>query len=116
MKKELLNMLSSACRDRPVTREDIRGRFRISDRTARGLIEDLRDDGYPVIGTSDSKGYWIARSDAELNAFMRNYTAKAVTIQKRAYKMASRFYQVEVRGHDRAAGGDGIGSSETTKD
>lgn len=102
MKKELLNMLSAACRDRPVTRDDIRIKFQVCDRKARELIEDLRDDGYPVVGTSDSKGYWIARTDGEFAAFIQNYTAKAVTIQKRAYKMASRFYQecVEVGRND----------------
>jgi Mn-dependent DtxR family transcriptional regulator len=89
----LLHMLEQASRDEPVTREDIRRTFRVPDRSAREMIERLRDNGYPVIGTSDTKGYWIAGSDAEMEMFIRNYTAKARTIQKRAEKMCRTFYQ-----------------------
>lgn len=83
----LLNMLEHANRDHPVTREEIRRVFRCGDRAGRNKIEQLRDQGYPVIGTSDEKGYWLAGSKAELEAFLRNYTAKARTIEKRAGRM-----------------------------
>lgn len=89
----LLVMLEQASRDKPVTRERIRGMFRVSDRAAREMIERLRDSGYPVVGTSDTKGYWIAKTEEELQMFLRNYTAKAKTIQERAEKMNRAFYQ-----------------------
>lgn len=89
----LLAMLEQASRDKPVTRERIRGTFKVPDRTAREMIERLRDSGVPVVGTSDARGYWIAKTEEEMQMFLRNYTAKAKTIQKRAEKMARSFYQ-----------------------
>ena len=92
-KEALMRMLENASRDRPVTRLRIRAAFRVGDRGARRLVEELRDAGYPVVGTSDHKGYWIAGSEEELKLFMRNYTAKARTIQRRALRMCGRFYE-----------------------
>lgn len=89
----LLVMLEQASREKPVTRERISGMFRVSDRAAREMIERLRDSGYPVIGTSDARGYWIAKNEEELQMFLRNYTAKAKTIQDRADKICQTFYQ-----------------------
>lgn len=92
-KEALLQMLENASRDRPVTRRQIRAAFRVSDRRARRMVEELRDAGYPVVGTSDYKGYWVAGSEEELKWFMRNYIAKARTIQRRALRMCGRFYE-----------------------
>ena len=90
-------MLQQANRDKPVLKERICGEFRVDDRKARKMIEDLRDGGHPVVGTSDTKGYWIAKSEAEMEMFIRNYTSKARTIQKRAERMNRTFYQEKVR-------------------
>lgn len=89
----LLFMLEEASRDQPVTRHKIRVTFRVTDRCARKMVEELREAGYPVIGISGQEGYWIARTEDELKMFMRDYTAKARTIQKRALKMCGKFYE-----------------------
>lgn len=86
-------MLEHASRDEPVTRQDIRTTFHVTDRVARKMVEQLRDNGYPVIGISSREGYWMARSEKELQVFMRDYTAKARTIDRRANGMCRKFYE-----------------------
>lgn len=93
VKVSLLCMLENASREKPVTRKAIRAAFHVGDRGARKMVEELRDAGYPVVGISSSEGYWIARTEEELKWFMRNYTARARTIQRRALRMCGKFYE-----------------------
>lgn len=93
MKNNLLYMLGKASRDRPLTRQEIMSEFHVVDRVARGYIEELRDMGYPVCGTSEQQGYWLAQTHEELMSFLKNYTKKARTIQRRAINMKLSFLQ-----------------------
>lgn len=93
----LLEMLDRATKYKPVTRNDIITTFGISDRQARRMVEDLREKGHRVCGSSDNYGYWLAKSDNEYLAFRREYVSKATTIMRRAGKMdASTFGQIEM--------------------
>lgn len=88
MREDVLkNMLDNASRDHPVTREEITRTFRVSDRTARKMIEDLREKGVRVCGMNTDKGYWIAKTQKEYEVFRREYVSKATTIFRRAVNM-----------------------------
>lgn len=83
----LVNMLDNATKEHPVTREDIMRTFSVCDRTGRGMIEDLREKGVRVNGTSKDKGYWLIRTQKELECFLRDYLSKSNTMRRRAENM-----------------------------
>ena len=83
----LRDMLDRADKEHPVTRQEICHTFLVSDRKARNMIEELREQGIRVCGTSQAEGYWIAKTQKEYEAFRRDYTAKARTILRRAGNM-----------------------------
>ena len=88
MRDEILKqMLAEASQDKPVTRETIMHTFRISDLSARKMIEDLREQGVRVCGQNTDKGYWIAKTQEEYERFRRDYVAKATTLFRRARKI-----------------------------
>ena len=88
MREEVLKeMLDNASRDHPVTRDKIMSTFLVSDRTARKMIEALREKGVRVCGMNTDKGYWIAKTQKEYEAFRREYVSKAATIFRRAANM-----------------------------
>ena len=88
MRDEILKkMLAEASQDKPVTRETIMHTYRVSDRSARKMIEDLREQGVRVCGQNTDKGYWIAKTQEEYERFRRDYVAKATTIFRRARNM-----------------------------
>ena len=97
MSVSLLEMLDRATKYKPVTRNDIITTFGISDRQARRMVEDLREKGHRVCGSSDNYGYWLAKSERDYLAFRREYVSKATTIMRRAGKMdASTMGQLEM--------------------
>lgn len=90
MREEILKtMLEKADKEHPVTRQEICKTFHVSDRVARRMVEDLREKGVGVCGTSEQEGYWVAKTQEELERFLRDYTSKASTIFRRANKMRS---------------------------
>lgn len=80
-------MLDKASKKKPVTRDEIRIKFMVSDRVGRKLIENLRDKGIRVCGQSDGDGYWIAKTQAEYERFRMDYVSRATTILRRANNM-----------------------------
>lgn len=88
MRLEVLKeMLDKADRYHPVTREDICKTFHVGDRTARKMIEELREQGIRVYGVNDTEGYWLCKTQQEYERFRRDYTAKARTIYRRTKNM-----------------------------
>lgn len=88
MKLEILKaMLEEASKDKPVTRERIKNTFLVTDRTARSMIEELREQGVRVCGQNDIDGYWIAKTQEEYERFRRDYMSKAATIFRRVQSM-----------------------------
>lgn len=65
-----------------VQKEELMAVLHMSDRSVRALVQDIKLD-YPVISTSNVKGYKIATSDADLGLVedaLRNNRAKALSI------------------------------------
>ena len=88
MREDILReMLENANKGRPVTREEIQRTFRVGDRVARRMIENLREKGVRVCGLNTTEGYWIAKTQAEYERFRRDYAAKAATIFRRVKNM-----------------------------
>lgn len=88
MRLEVLkDMLKRASKDKPVTREEIRTTFLVSDRAARAMVEALREQGVRVCGQNDIDGYWIAKTEEEYQRFRRDYMSKAATIFRRVNNM-----------------------------
>ena len=88
--EKLRQRLENATEERPVTRASIMIQFRITDRRARKMIEDLRDQGVRVCGLSKESGYWIAKTQSEYERFRRDYVSKATTILRRTKNMDER--------------------------
>ena len=83
----LKDMLDRSDKEHPVTRGDICKTFHVGDRTARRMIEELREQGVRVCGVNDTEGYWICKTQQEYERFRRDYTAKARTIYRRTKNM-----------------------------
>ena len=83
----LKDMLDRADKEHPVTRGDICKTFRVGDRTARRMIEELREQGVRVYGVNDTEGYWLCKTQQEYERFRRDYTEKARTIYRRTKNM-----------------------------
>lgn len=88
--EKLRQRLEMATEDLPVTRASIMIQFHITDRRARKMIEDLRDQGVRVCGLSKESGYWIAKTQSEYERFRRDYVSKATTILRRTKNMDER--------------------------
>jgi len=73
----LLQMLSTASRAQPLSREYLARSLRTSDRAIRKAVEELRECGFRVASDSNHYGYWLCKSDAEYKAFRANYLAHA---------------------------------------
>lgn len=81
MREEVLKqMLERADKEHPVTREQIMNTFKVSERKARKMIEELRRMGVRVCGLNTTEGYWIAKNQKEYERFRRDYLSKATTI------------------------------------
>lgn len=88
MREELLKlMLHQADKEHPVTREQISRQFCVGDRTARKMIEALREQGVRVCGLNEQEGCWIAKTQEEYERFRRDYASKAATIFRRMKNM-----------------------------
>lgn len=53
--KTLLDLLS----EKPSTKEELSWKLAISERAVRKQIEKLRLQGYPIMSSSHTKGYWL---------------------------------------------------------
>jgi hypothetical protein len=59
----------------------------LSDRNMRREIENLQMQGYRIVNMSDSIGYYVAKNDAEFNAYMRQERSRIFKELKKLYKM-----------------------------
>lgn len=78
MKELIINMLKV----RFVTKSELIELFHLSDRSIRALVQQIKKD-YPVISTSNKKGWKIATNVDDLpfvEDSLRNNRAKAITI------------------------------------
>lgn len=61
----------------PVTRLQLCAATGTGDRRVREAISMLRDDGLPILSTSHGRGYWLATTMEEYDAFEREYLSRA---------------------------------------
>ena len=83
----IYNTIRAASIDKPASRETLIVRTGLPDRQVRKHIEELREQGVRVCGTSRDKGYWIAANEKEYQAFRLDYMSKAKTIFRRTQAM-----------------------------
>ena len=83
----LYQMISKADRLHPVSRSDLRLALGISDRRIRREIEELRHRGVRVCSHSNGKGYYIAETPAEYEAFRAEYLSRAYKILANVRRM-----------------------------
>jgi len=77
--KDILAILSKS--KKPISRDSLAARIGVSDRELRKQIQALREQGHPICSDSHgSGGYHLARSDADLDSFLRQYESHATHI------------------------------------
>lgn len=59
----------------------------LSDRNMRREIEELQMQGYRIVNMSDSMGYYIAKNEAEFNAYMKQERSRIFKELKKLYRM-----------------------------
>ena len=69
---------------KPISRNALRLRTGYSDRQIRKAVQNLRNNGYPVISNSDKNGYWIARSEDEIYMLVNELRSRASEMLKTA--------------------------------
>ena len=85
MKNFLLELISEATKQNPITRRELVNLTHIKDRQVRDLIGELRGEGNRIVSTS--KGYYIAENEDDYKAFRAVYIAKARCIFDRVSAM-----------------------------
>lgn len=68
------------------SREELSRRMHLHDREVRGLIKELREEGYPICSSSASNGYWIGTSK-EAERTIAEYRARGNKCFKTAMMM-----------------------------
>lgn len=74
MEDLILSYLNMASRQNPVTRSFLINVLGLNDREVRRLINKLRCDGYRICSSSGKAGYWLAKDQADYDAFRKDYT------------------------------------------
>lgn len=83
----IYEMLCEASRRKPALKQEMMDATGKGEREVRHVIEDMREQGVRVVGSSDRAGYYIAENEKEYQHFRRNYISKAVTIFRRVRAM-----------------------------
>lgn len=64
-----------ATKENPATRKRLMEATGFTDRMVRKEIEHLRDNGVRIC-SSESGGYWLAKSESEYKEFRKNYASR----------------------------------------
>lgn len=71
MKEYILSLLETAVgAENAISKEEICRKTRLNERTVREVIAELREEGYLIISTSKSKGYYFPNSKKEAEHFV----------------------------------------------
>lgn len=62
---------------KPITKKELHSMTGYSDREIRAAVQTLRNNGYPVMSSSKTKGYWIARNECEINMLIAELKSRA---------------------------------------
>lgn len=80
IEKAVLETLQDKSKENPLTRTELRQIVGSRDSNARAVIQSLRSQGFRIVSSAGSKGYWIATDTEEYKAFRAEYIRKASTI------------------------------------
>lgn len=69
---------------KPTTKKQLYSMTGYSDREIRAAVQTLRNNGYPVMSSSRTNGYWIARSDDEVYMLVNELRSRASEMLKTA--------------------------------
>ena len=72
--------------DKPISREILCYRLKVSDNVLREAKAELVDNNVPVCANSDKKGYWLGNAEDRRHA-ANELRAKAMTLLQRADKL-----------------------------
>jgi len=77
-----------------VSRFTLRKRTYLSDRAIRQAIHDLREQGIPIISSSDanSKGYYLAETNEEARHYISETRSRALKLLNTSNKVAIGFF------------------------
>jgi len=83
----VLKRIKKANASNPVTRAELCRITGIRDNMVREIIGTLRDNGYRIVGSASTKGYYLARSEKQYKAFREEYLKKGLTFLNRIKAM-----------------------------
>lgn len=69
---------------KPITKKQLYSMTGYSDREIRAAIQTLRNNGYPVMSSSRTNGYWIARNEDEIYMLVNELKSRANEIMNTA--------------------------------
>lgn len=62
---------------KPITKKELHSMTGYSDREIRAAVQTLRNNGYPVMSSSKTNGYWIARNEDEIYMLIAELKSRA---------------------------------------
>lgn len=62
---------------KPTTKKQLYSMTGYSDREIRAAVQTLRNNGYPVMSSSKTNGYWIARNEDEIYMLIAELKSRA---------------------------------------
>lgn len=62
---------------KPTSKDELHSMTGYSDREIRAAIQTLRNNGYPVMSSSSTNGYWIARNEDEIYMLIAELKSRA---------------------------------------
>ena len=72
----LYRLIADASSSKPVSRGYLARRLKVTDRTLRRMIQDLRMAGCWICNTNKTGGYWLCENEAEKKALMDSYYSR----------------------------------------
>lgn len=83
---DILNLLKNASREKPISRYEIE-LHGMNERTFRREVEKLRNQGYRICSSSQTKGYWLAENEADYRRFASEQVARIRKMSKQLKAM-----------------------------
>lgn len=84
---DVLGMLMGRTIDNPISRGELASRTGYSDRTIRKAILELRENGFRVISSSYTTGYWLAQTPEEYRILRNDYLARLKSLARTIHAM-----------------------------
>lgn len=83
----ILEALKYSSREQPITREMLKTWTKCGDRQNRKAIAELRKAGCPIGSSSSVKGYWLCRTEEDIEPINKMLKSKAIDMLQTAAAM-----------------------------